>query len=333
MLKSFHKLLVFLSIILFIEGCEKDPFRGWDLFIESPPPPKIKELYYVVKNCVPPYPVTYYQNTENLIGNVTYTWYFGDGTTSNELNPTHIYQQTGTYKVKLVVRNEIGSDSATIDVPELNLASIPIVSNFTYRHFNNNNFAPTKVIFTNKSTGSNIFSWDFGDGQQDNDDEPTHIFQNQGTYTVKLRSYCTDGSYSDYQQQIFVNPKPQRVFIDAINLMLPKNYNGQSIYIEMYHNTTYIGKTRIKSGSYPIKFNRPSDFVDGYFFDYVQFTSNEVFKFVILRDNGSNSQPTFINEITLASVDIKNNFYPSVYYTVRPIPPVEDVFIDLYLSY
>lgn len=330
--KIFFPLLILFVIFIFIR-CEKDPIRSWSFFIESPPPPKIVELYSVVKNCVPPYPVTYYQRTLNLLGNVTYTWYFGDGTTSNEQNPTHIYNQPGTYKVKLVVRNEIGTDSATLDMPELNLPSIPVVSNFTYKHHNSNNFAPTKVIFTNKSTGANIFAWDFGDGTQDNDDEPSHIFQSQGIYTVKLKSTCTNGTFNEYQQQIFVNPQPQRVFIDAINLMLPKSYNSSTIYIEMYHNTTYVGKTKIKTGSYPIKFNRPNDFVGGYFFDYVQFSNNEVFKFVILRDNGSSSQPTFINEITLAPVDLKNNFYPRVYYSVRPVPPIEDVFIDLYLSY
>jgi|YNPMSStandDraft_1061717.scaffolds.fasta_scaffold00167_21 hypothetical protein len=333
----FKRILFFFLLssiaIIFIQ-CEKDPIRGWSFYVESPPPPKIVELRAVVRNCIPPYPVTYYQTTQNLLGNVTYTWYFGDGNTSNEQNPTHIYSQPGTYKVRLIVRNEIGTDSATLDMPELNLPSVPVVSNFSYKHYNNNNYSPTKVIFTNNSSGANIFAWDFGDGHQDNDDAPTHVFQSPGTYTVKLRSTCTNGTFNEYQQQIFVSPQPQRVFIDAINLMLPKSYNGSSIYIEMYHNTTYVGKTKIKSSSgFPYKYNRPNDFVDGYFFDYVQFSNNEVFKFVILKDNGSSSQPTFINEILLASVDIKNNFYPRVYYTIRPVPPVEDVFIDLYLSY
>jgi PKD repeat protein len=331
-LKSIILSLFFLLFLLY--ACEKDPFRGFTFYLETPPPPKIKSMHYVVKNCVPPYPVTFYQTTENLLGNVKYTWYFGDGQTSTEQNPTHIYNNIGTYKVKLVVQNEIGKDSAVLDIPELNLPSIQVVSNFTYQHYNNNNFAPNKVIFTNHSTGANIFAWDFGDGQQDNDDDPVHVFQNSGLYTVKLRSTCTNGTYNDYQQQIYINPPPQRVFIDAINLMLPKQHKGKSIYIEMYHNTTYVGKTKVKTiSSFPFKFKRPEDFVDGYFFDYVQFTSNEVFKFVILQYNGDSSQPTLINEITLAPVDIKNNFYPTVYNTIRPVPPIEDTFIDLYISY
>ncbi len=334
MIRKLLNFLYLLFIVLIFNQCEKDPIRGWSFFIESPPPPKIVELRAVVRNCIPPYPVTFYQATENLLGNVNYTWYFGDGSTSNEQNPTHIYNQLGTYKIKLVVRNEIGVDSATLDMPELNLPTISVVSNFTYQHFNNNNFSPTKVIFSNHSSGANIFAWNFGDGQQNNDDAPMHVFQSPGTYTVKLRSTCTNGTYDEYQQQIFVNPQPQRVFIDSINLMLPKSYNGSSIYIEMYHNTTYVGKTKIKSsGGFPYKYKRPNDFIDNHFFDYVQFTNNEVFKFVILKNNGPSSQPSFINEIILAPIDLKNNFYPRTYFTVRPVPPVEDVFIDLYLSY
>jgi gliding motility-associated-like protein len=37
---------------------------------------------------------------ENLL------WDFGDGTTSNEYNPTHIYQDIGTYTVKVIVQNQ-----------------------------------------------------------------------------------------------------------------------------------------------------------------------------------------------------------------------------------
>ncbi len=326
-------IVISVIFLLLLIRCEKDPIKGWMFYLEAPPAPKIISIHSVIKNCEPPYPVTFYQVTNNTLGTMNYTWYFGDGQTSNEQNPTHIYSTTGTYRVKLVVQNEIGVDSAFLDMPELNMPSIPVVSNFTYQHYNNNNFAPNKVIFTNHSTGANIFAWNFGDGTEDNDDDPTHVFQSPGTYTVKLKSTCTNGTSNEYQQQIYIAPQPQRVFLDSINLMLPKSYKNSPVYIEFYHNTTYIGKTKVKSGTFPMKFKRPSDFIDGYFFDYVQFTSNEVFKFVILRDNGSSTPPTLINEIVLSSVDIKNNFYPRAYYTIRPIPPVEDTFIDLYLNY
>jgi PKD repeat protein len=321
-------------ILLLFTHCEKDPIKGWTFYRESPPPPKITSMTSVIKNCEPPYPVTYYQITaNNQIGNMVYRWDFGDGTISTEQNPTHIYTTQGNYQVKLTVSNEVGTDTMSLDMPELSLASIPVEAGYSFSHFNNNSFAPNKVIFTNASTGANIFAWTFGDGIEDNDDEPTHIFQNAGTYNVKLKGTCTNGSFDEVTQQIFINPAPQRVFIDSINLMLPSAYKSNSIYIELWHNMTYVGRTVTASpSSYPFKFRRPGDFPGGYFFDYVQFTSNEVFKFLVLEDNGANP-PTLIYEILLSSVDIKNNFYPRKYPQIETVPALNDVFIDLYLAY
>lgn len=43
----------------------------------------------------------------------TYQWYFGDGFTSTDENPTHIYADSGLYNVKLVITNACSSDSIT----------------------------------------------------------------------------------------------------------------------------------------------------------------------------------------------------------------------------
>jgi PKD repeat protein len=38
------------------------------------------------------------------------TWFFGDGTSSNEKNPTHVYKKPGIYYARLYVQNRAGSD-------------------------------------------------------------------------------------------------------------------------------------------------------------------------------------------------------------------------------
>lgn len=43
----------------------------------------------------------------------SYTWDFGDGTTSAETNPVHTYAQDGTYQVKLTAQNSDNSDQIT----------------------------------------------------------------------------------------------------------------------------------------------------------------------------------------------------------------------------
>jgi PKD repeat protein len=44
----------------------------------------------------------------------TWLWYFGDGATSNEQTPTHIYSTEGMYDISLVVTNTWGTDSITV---------------------------------------------------------------------------------------------------------------------------------------------------------------------------------------------------------------------------
>lgn len=57
----------------------------------------------------------------------SWLWDFGDGTTSTLQNPTHIYNASGTYTVKLVVSNTIGADSSsqqiTITLPPTPIAN------------------------------------------------------------------------------------------------------------------------------------------------------------------------------------------------------------------
>jgi PKD repeat protein len=58
-----------------------------------------------------------------------WNWNFGDGSTSTLQNPTHVYQQDGTYTVTLIASNNIGSDTfalqnyITIDRPDAPVAN------------------------------------------------------------------------------------------------------------------------------------------------------------------------------------------------------------------
>lgn len=48
--------------------------------------------------------------------NYTYSWNFGDGTTSNQLNPVHNYALPGTYTVTFTVNNGCISEQTSVDV-------------------------------------------------------------------------------------------------------------------------------------------------------------------------------------------------------------------------
>lgn len=61
--------------------------------------------------------------TNTSVGGVAYLWEFGDGVTSAEANPSHIYGATGVYNVKLTATNQNGCSDVTVN--EVTVTGIP----------------------------------------------------------------------------------------------------------------------------------------------------------------------------------------------------------------
>ena len=121
-----------------------------------------------------------FTNTSTGTGN-TYSWNFGDFTTSTAVNPTKTYALPGTYIVKLMVTNASGckdSSTQTITFVAKSVASFTV--NNSSQCSNNQNF-----VFTNTSSGSVISSfWDFGDGITSTVTNPNKNYATAGFYTV-----------------------------------------------------------------------------------------------------------------------------------------------------
>jgi PKD repeat protein len=116
----------------------------------------------------------------------SWTWNFGDTATSADQNPVHSYQLKGLYTVSLTAQNANG-ESTTTKTSYINVGMgptadfIPVIVPYTIGQ------VPMSVGFLDKSTGlPTSWNWDFGDGQTDTTQNPTHIYQNKGIYTVTL---------------------------------------------------------------------------------------------------------------------------------------------------
>jgi uncharacterized protein (TIGR02145 family) len=113
-------------------------------------------------------------------------WDFGDGNTSNEQNPEHIYQDAGNYTVELTVSNEYGSDTET-KTDYINVTSGGSAPDAEFLGSPTSGVFPLTVNFIDQS-GNNPTSWhwNFGDGNTSNEQNPEHIYQDAGSYTVSL---------------------------------------------------------------------------------------------------------------------------------------------------
>lgn len=119
-----------------------------------------------------------------------FTWDFGDGTTlvSNAATVQHSYSAPGTYNVKLYLSDTTYCNSPDSVVQQLRVSDV-LLAQFETPAIG---CSPYNAVFNNTSLGGQQFLWDFGDGTTSTDAYPTHLYQNPGTYTVRLTA--TDNS-------------------------------------------------------------------------------------------------------------------------------------------
>ena len=132
--------------------------------------------------------------------NLTYLWDFGDGNQSSEINPSHTYASANTYSVTQTVSNGAGSNSVTQQVTVTEPLAAP-VAGFSA--------LPTDltVAFTSTATGDNLtYLWDFGDGNQSSEINPSHTYASANTYNVTQTVSNGAGSNSVTQQVTVTEP-------------------------------------------------------------------------------------------------------------------------------
>jgi PKD repeat protein len=115
---------------------------------------------------------------------VQWQWIFGDGKTSNEQNPQHLYDNPGIYDVTLIAQNEEGCEQIfkmngikVLPTPEVNFDME--VSGECY---------PVEVKLNNNSTNllNPSYLWEFGDGQVSTEESPTIFIEKTGKFNASL---------------------------------------------------------------------------------------------------------------------------------------------------
>jgi YVTN family beta-propeller protein len=134
-------------------------------------------------------------------------WDFGDGTGSIEQNPAHIYSAAGNYAVSLTASNKKSTDSMSVtlnvsgsQVPNPDKSLLPLTKSLSpLANFASNvtrGYAPLSVQFTDTSGNAAEWTWDFGDGNGSNEQNPVHTYHEAGNYTVRLTVRNADGTGS-----------------------------------------------------------------------------------------------------------------------------------------
>jgi gliding motility-associated-like protein len=132
-----------------------------------------------------------------------YLWDFGDGSISTAANPSYTYYEAGIYRVNLTVIGPGGesSHSDTARVFIIPNAFFDLAPRYVYVN-------DESVHFFNLSDHADGFEWDFGDGEKSTDQNPEHVYKNEGTFDITLTVWTENNCYDLFimENAVFVEP-------------------------------------------------------------------------------------------------------------------------------
>ena len=183
------------NIMIYVNGVTETK-RGYITVTEGPvEPPQPDEVVadFVVPASLPAgQPVTMQNRSQNA---TSYFWSFEGATpaTSTEENPTITYSRVGNFAITLFVTNGTNSDTKTVNVNVMDVASADFTAD------NTTISAGESVTFTNLSVNASTYYWTFtgGNPSTSTDVNPTVTYETPGTYSVALFAAGENSSDSE----------------------------------------------------------------------------------------------------------------------------------------
>lgn len=155
-------------------------YRDFQFNIQTCIPTTLASTAEYILNCED-YSITFENFSE---GADFYLWDFGDGTTSEEFEPTHVYADTGTYYVTLIA-------NPGFDCADTFVAEIQVYNTLTADYEFSAGCSGEPVVFNDESISTGAgdiisWAWDFGDGGTSFIQNPEHSYDVGGIYVVTL---------------------------------------------------------------------------------------------------------------------------------------------------
>jgi len=155
------------------------------------------------------------QFTSTSTGAVSYYWDLGNSNTSTLANPSNLYTVPGNYTITLVVTDASGQTDTAVYTNYIQVVGNPtadFTSSSTSACLESNLFS-----FNNMSVNGVTYIWDFGDGVISNQYNPTHQYNQAGTFTITLIATNAFGCQDVKIRNLYITVFPKPVAVISAN--------------------------------------------------------------------------------------------------------------------
>ncbi|SFD11266.1 gliding motility-associated C-terminal domain-containing protein [Chitinophaga sp. CF118] len=161
--------------------------------------------------CKSPVSVNFTNNTSlNTTSSVpvTYEWDFGDGSTSTDMNPTHVYTTKGSFTVTLKATTADGCTQTLVQPNYILVATMQADFSIVEKPCSGIN-----LHFTNTTKPDPVSAtWTFSDGSTQNTVDAVKTFAAAGDYDVTMNSITVDGCDATVTKTVHITDPPQASF-------------------------------------------------------------------------------------------------------------------------
>ncbi len=252
-------------------------------------------------------------------------WDFGNGVTSEDANPTYVYETPGVYEAKLTLDDGFSGMPSVAKIPviiegspvaKFNLSEETVCVNSAIMLDGSQSTDPSGALPS--------FSWDLGDGNSATGSQYQHVFTEPGTYTITLTvegsgsGQCSNTSQISREITVIEGPE---AYFELPEWIAP----GEPIILD---GSQSIADGGFKSATWIIDTENGSQELSGLTTTHIFDQPGEYFVTLALETNSE----TDCNTVSLTKI-IKVNAAPVISWNLEEnIPAGGDLLLDAFAS-
>lgn len=193
----------------------------WFKIIDTYEKPSVQISYNGIQSTE--HSIKFYVSISGGAAEYSWQWDFGDGETSTEKNPTHIYKNPGEYDVTLTVTDSLGEKgidkvenliiepNESPDKPEKPIGPTNIQKNARYSYISSTEDNEKDDVFYLFDWGDGTDSGWLGSYESGQECKTSHSWSGRGTYDIKVKSKDEFGAESQWSDPLSVSLSRHRI--------------------------------------------------------------------------------------------------------------------------